>query len=137
MTGTIELHRRVRPGMAPALLGALLASAMLWGAAGSASAARTPANDVGRWDGFAHQTGNTGPGSRVALNLLLPAVQTGDVNLVGDINGLPAVQDTLRVEGRVNGDGHVLLGLFHWTEARAVLIGLCDGSVRPVENFGQ
>jgi hypothetical protein len=123
--------------MVPALLGALFASLLLPGIAGRASAAHAPSNEVGRWDGFAHQSGDTGPGSRVGLNLLLPAVRTGEVNLVGDLNGLPAVQRTLRVEGRVNGDGRLLIGLFAAVQDRSTLIGFCDGSVRPVQNFGQ
>src|SRR5690348_13096493 len=137
MTDTFEQRRQVRPGMVPALLGALFATLMLPGIGGRASAAHSPANEVGRWNGFAHQAGDTGPGSRVALNLLLPAIRTGDLNLEGNISGLPAVQGNLRVAGRVNGDGRLLIGLFTTGQDRSTLIGFCDGSVRQVENFGQ
>ncbi len=100
---------------------------------GSAFAARDASQEVGQWQGFAH----------VGTTVGLPAVQMtlrgnperGPFALQGTMVGLPAVQMPVAVEGRVTRAGTIGLVLRRLTDG--VLIGFCDGSVRPVENFGR
>lgn len=102
------------------------------GLACSAFAAREAANEVGRWAGFEHSTADPGP------PVVLDLIANTDVSrfaLRGTISGLPAVQFPVAVTGFVNPAGRLHLTLLNRDSNTE--IGFCDGSVRPVENFGR
>lgn len=102
--------------------------------ASSALALGGPANEVGRWLGFAHGPVNASTAqSKVVLDLALGTTAAGPM-LQGVISGLPAVQMPLAVSGSVSRQGRLTLLLRRPDNQN--LVGFCDGSVMPIGNFG-
>src|SRR5579862_1993941 len=97
----------------------------------SAACAHDASTEVGHWLGFAQSS--SGASSRVVLDLTA-VTGSNPFALQGTISGLPAVQITFQVNGIVTPEGQLRLGLF--LPGTAEMVGFCDGSVRPILNFG-